>query len=58
MRDVHCHILPNVDDGAKDLNESLSMLEAAKRAGITSIVCTPHCRDPYFDYDAMGDAFD
>ena len=29
MRDVHCHILPNVDDGAKDLNESLSMLEAA-----------------------------
>lgn len=58
MRDVHCHILPNVDDGAKDLNESLSMLEAAKRAGITSIVCTPHCRDPYFDYDAMWDAFE
>ena len=34
------------------------MLEAAKRAGITSIVCTPHCRDPWFDYDAMWDAFD
>ena len=28
------------------------MLEAAKAAGITSIVCTPHVRDPYFDYDA------
>lgn len=58
MRDIHCHILPGVDDGARDLDESLAMLEAAKRAGVTSIVCTPHCRDPYFDYDAMWDAYD
>lgn len=58
MRDVHSHILPGVDDGAADLEESLAMLEAAKAAGVTSIVCTPHCRDPYFDYDAMWDAFD
>lgn len=58
MRDMHCHILPGVDDGARDLDESLRMLEAAKRAGVTSIVCTPHCRDPYFDYDAMWDAFE
>lgn len=58
MRDVHCHILPGVDDGARDLDESLAMLEAAKRAGVTSIVCTPHCRHPYFDYDAMWDAFE
>lgn len=58
MRDMHCHILPGVDDGARDLNESLRMLEAAKAAGVTSIVCTPHCRDPYFDYNAMWDAFE
>lgn len=58
MRDMHCHILPGVDDGARNLKESLAMLEAAKRAGITSIVCTPHCREPYFDYDAMWDAFE
>lgn len=58
MRDMHCHILPGVDDGARDLDESLRMLEAAKAAGVTSIVCTPHCRDPYFDYDAMWDAFE
>ncbi len=58
MRDIHCHILPGVDDGAADLDESLVMLEAAKTAGITSIVCTPHCRDPYFDYDAMWDAYE
>ena len=58
MRDIHCHILPGVDDGAADLDESLAMLEAAKRAGVTSIVCTPHCREPYFDYDKMWDAFE
>ena len=58
MRDIHCHILPGVDDGAQTLDESLDMLEAAKRAGVTSIVCTPHCRDPYFDYDAMWDAYE
>ena len=57
MRDMHCHILPGVDDGARNLQESLAMLEAAKAAGVTSIVCTPHCRDPYFDFDAMWEAF-
>ena len=49
---------PNVDDGARDINESLAMLAAAYRAGITQIVCTPHARDPYFDYNAMWDAFE
>ena len=58
MRDMHCHILPGVDDGARDLDESLAMLETAKQVGVTSIVCTPHCRDPYYDYDAMWDAFE
>ena len=58
MRDIHCHILPGVDDGARDLDESLRMLDAARAAGVTSITCTPHCRDPYFDYDKMWAAFD
>ena len=31
MRDIHCHILPGVDDGAANLEQSLAMLEAAKR---------------------------
>ena len=57
MRDMHCHILPGVDDGAADLEESLAMVEAARRAGIDEIVCTPHCRDPYFDWDAMWAAY-
>lgn len=58
MRDMHCHILPGVDDGAQDMSASLAMLAAAKEAGVTSMVCTPHCRDPYFDYNAMWDAFE
>ena len=58
MRDIHSHILPGVEDGARDLDESLAMIEAAKAAGVTSVVCTPHVRDPYFDYEAMWDAYD
>lgn len=57
MRDMHCHILPGVDDGAPDLGVSLAMIDAARAAGVTSIVCTPHARDPYFDYDAMNAAY-
>ena len=58
MRDMHCHILPGVDDGAADLQESLAMVRAARDAGVTSIVCTPHVRDPYFDYEAMCAAYE
>lgn len=58
MRDIHSHILPGVDDGARDLEESLAMLETAKEQGVTSIVCTPHMRRSYDDYDAMWRAFE
>lgn len=57
MRDVHCHILPDVDDGSRSMEESLAMVQTAMKVGVSSIVCTPHCRDPWFDYDAMWDAF-
>lgn len=39
------------------MSESLLMVWAAMKAGISSIVCTPHCRDPWFDYEAMWQAF-
>ncbi len=57
MRDLHCHILPGVDDGARDLEMSLAMVDAARAVGVTRIVCTPHARSPYFDYEAMVGAF-
>lgn len=55
---MHCHILPGVDDGARNMDESLAMSDAAVAVGVTSIVCTPHCREPYFDYGAMREAFE
>lgn len=57
MRDVHCHILPGVDDGSTSMEESLDMVQAAMRVGVTAITCTPHCSDPWFDYESMWKAF-
>ena len=42
MIDLHCHILPGVDDGPKNLNESLEMARIYKEAGYTRVVATPH----------------
>ncbi|MDW3709254.1 CpsB/CapC family capsule biosynthesis tyrosine phosphatase [Enterococcus faecium] len=42
MIDLHCHILPGIDDGADTLADSLAMAEAAISQGITHILCTPH----------------
>lgn len=51
MVDVHCHILPGLDDGPDSIEESLAMAEAAISDGITHVVATPHCNSEYpFDY--------
>ncbi len=42
MIDIHTHILPGIDDGAKDLTESLALLKLAESDGITHMVATPH----------------
>ena len=42
MIDIHTHILPGIDDGAKDLTESLALLKLAENDGITHMVLTPH----------------
>lgn len=46
MIDVHCHILPGVDDGAATEEESCMMAALAVESGITDIVATPHCNVP------------
>src|SRR5262245_20220033 len=43
MIDIHCHILPNVDDGPQTLDESLRMAEFLVADGVTCVVATPHC---------------
>lgn len=40
--DMHCHILPGVDDGAQDLEETRQMLRIAFDEGIRLIIATPH----------------
>jgi protein-tyrosine phosphatase len=40
--DLHCHILPGIDDGASELAVSIAMARAAAAQGIETIACTPH----------------
>lgn len=42
MVDLHCHILPSIDDGAQNLSDSILMAKQAVEDGITTIVATPH----------------
>jgi protein-tyrosine phosphatase len=49
MIDLHAHILPGLDDGAKDVDESLAMCLVAARDGITEIVATPHTGNGSYD---------
>ena len=42
MIDLHCHILPGIDDGASDLSVSLSMARASVADGVSVLACTPH----------------
>ncbi|MDA8105050.1 MAG: hypothetical protein M0Z71_06665 [Nitrospiraceae bacterium] len=42
MIDIHCHILPGIDDGPADVAESVAMARIAAADGIRSIVATPH----------------
>jgi protein-tyrosine phosphatase len=47
--DIHCHILPGLDDGPRGLAESLEMAKAAAKAGFDAIVATPHVMGGVFD---------
>ena len=40
--DLHCHILPGIDDGASDLSASLDMARASVADGVMVLACTPH----------------
>lgn len=42
MIDLHCHILPGIDDGAVDVSVSLAMAQAMIAQGVTHVACTPH----------------
>jgi protein-tyrosine phosphatase len=50
MVDIHCHILPGIDDGPRSWDVTAEMCRVAAVDGITHIVATPHCNDE-FAYD-------
>jgi protein-tyrosine phosphatase len=52
--DIHTHILPGLDDGAKTMDESVAMADIALRSGTTDIVATPHASGQFrFDPPAV-----
>lgn len=44
MVDIHCHIVPEVDDGAWDLDAAMAMARLAVKSGVKRIIATPHFR--------------
>jgi len=50
MIDLHCHILPGLDDGPKTLEESVDMCRIAARDGIRTIAATPHFKPGIFEH--------
>ena len=49
MIDIHCHILPDIDDGPKTFDESVAMAKMAAEDGIAAIVATPHLNEKLYD---------
>jgi protein-tyrosine phosphatase len=54
--DLHCHILPAIDDGPVNLDFSVAMARAAEEAGIVVMVATPHVRSDHPNEPAAIDA--
>lgn len=57
MIDIHTHILPGIDDGARDIYDTLEMASMAAGIGVTAIVATPHCNIPGMFDNYFGDAY-
>ena len=47
MFDIHYHLLFDIDDGPKTIEDSIALAEASIAEGVTHIVCTPHSNDKY-----------
>ena len=49
LYDIHCHIVPSVDDGSSDIEESYHMLQMEYQQGVRNIIVTPHFRFQMFE---------
>ena len=52
--DFHCHLVPGVDDGVRDIDEALRTVEALRAQGYRGAVVTPHIYGGVFDNTAQG----
>ncbi len=55
--DIHSHILPEIDDGAADIDISLLLLEALEYQGVTHLAFTPHFYTQYEEFDRRLEEF-
>ncbi|NOY69175.1 MAG: hypothetical protein GXP53_06735 [Deltaproteobacteria bacterium] len=55
MIDLHCHILPGIDDGASGIQASIEMARIAANDGIQKIVATPHIKDNQYSAQSIAD---
>ena len=51
MVDIHSHVIPGIDDGAKDEDMAVRMLKIAEKGGTKKLVVTPHFMRGRFDYE-------
>lgn len=49
MIDMHSHILPNIDDGAKSIEETYNLLNEAQQVGFKAVITTPHYIEGYYE---------
>lgn len=49
MIDIHTHIIPSIDDGSKNVEETFNLINEAKMAGFTDIMLTPHFITNYYE---------
>ena len=58
--DIHSHILPGIDDGAKNVEESLVLIKMMKKLGFSKIIGTPHTYPGLFDntFKSIKDSFE
>lgn len=48
MIDLHCHLLPNIDDGSKSIQETIELIKHAVNSGFDTICFTPHYAEPQY----------
>lgn len=47
--DIHCHLIPGIDDGSKNKEETMEMLELMREQGVVGVIATPHYRVGMFE---------